>query len=122
MSSLDKIAASQSGYVANGSALNSVAASQPAYVADGSALSNLKAGSMMGTAGKALSTYNTVNNATNAGQPPPRRAPPARPIYQGQAAPIAPDGSNTTGRSLNQTSDAMRGLVAKMAMRNARRQ
>ncbi|MDN4061134.1 hypothetical protein QPK31_23220 [Massilia sp. YIM B02769] len=41
------------------------------------------------SAGKAASTYSTVNKAMG-GEQPQRRAPQGRPIFQGEAAPIAP--------------------------------
>lgn len=42
-------------------------------------------------AGKAASAYGTVSHAMG-GQPPPQQAPQGRPIFQGDAAPIAPQG------------------------------
>lgn len=92
MSSLDAIAASQPGYVANGAGLDAVSASLPNYTPDGAALANLKVGSALGAAGKAGANYNTVNKAMG-GEQPQRRAPQGRPIFQGEPAPIAPAAS-----------------------------
>jgi len=88
MSSLDAIAASQPGYVANGAGLDAVSASMPGYVPDGSALAGLKAGSTLGSVGKAASTYSSVNRAMGGGQPQ-RQAPAGRPIFTGEAPQIA---------------------------------
>jgi hypothetical protein len=50
-----------------------------------------QAGHYASMGGKAASTYGMVNGAMG-GQQAPMRAPQAQPIYQGQAAPIAPQG------------------------------
>lgn len=91
MSSLDAIAASQPGYVANGSGLEAVAASQPGYVANGAALDGLSTGTSFGAAGKAVSNYNTMNKAMGGGQQQ-RQAPASRPVFQGEQAPISQPG------------------------------
>lgn len=87
---LDAIAASQPGYVAGSAGLDAVAASQPGYAAGGQALDGLHAGGMLSSAGKAASAYGTVNNAMGGQQAGARPAPAPQPIFQGQAAPIAP--------------------------------
>lgn len=91
MASLDAIAASQPGYLANGAGLEAVAASQPGYVANGAALNGLKAGSALGSAAKGVSAYGSMNNAMGGNQAPPP-GPAARPAFQGQRPPIAPQG------------------------------
>jgi len=98
MSSLDAIAASQPGYMANGAGLDAVAASQPGYVANGATLDGLKAGSAFGAAGKAASSYSTVSNAAGGNQPQ-RQAPAPRPVYQGEQAPIAPQGRSAPNQN-----------------------
>jgi hypothetical protein len=50
-----------------------------------------QAGTYGGQAGKAASTYASVNSAVG-GNPPPRQAPPPQPVFQGDAPPITPQG------------------------------
>lgn len=99
MSSLDAIAASQPGYVANGSALDSLAASMPNYTPNGAALDGLKAGSSFGSAAKGAANYGRMNQAMGGGQQQ-RPAPQGQPLFQGEQPSIA-SGMGASGSNNN---------------------
>lgn len=112
MSSLDAIAASQPGYVANGAGMDAVAASQPGYAANGASLEGLKGGSTLGSAAKGMSNYNTANRAMGGGQPQ-HQAPAPRPVFQGEQAPIA----SSTGGQPAPNQNAVLAAIARRRQR-----
>ena len=111
MSSLDAIAASQPGYVANGAGLDAVSASLPGYVPDGSALAGLKAGSAYGSAAKGAANYGRMNQAMGGNQQQ-RPAPQGQPLFQGEQPSIA-GGMGAAGSNNN-------AVLAAIARRRAR--
>jgi hypothetical protein len=55
---------------------------------------------MLGSAAKGVSAYGAVNNAMGGNRPPPM-APAGGPMFQGQSAPIAPQGGGQPAPNQN---------------------